>query len=72
MSLLYNAENAYGFPRGFKRKQQVVRKFQVGSIVKKKKKIYLLIQEIHETGIQSLGRKDPLEEEMASHSSILV
>ena len=39
MSLLYNAENAYGFPRGFKRKQQVVRKFQVGSIVKKKKNL---------------------------------
>ena len=27
--------------------------------------------EIQETGVQSLGREDPLEEEMAIHSSIL-
>ena len=28
-------------------------------------------QEIRETPVQSLGREDPLEEGMASHSSIL-
>ena len=48
----------------------MARKFQNGSIVKKKK-IHLLIQEIQETGIQSLGREDSLEEEMATQSSIL-
>ena len=29
------------------------------------------IQETQETWVQSLGRKDPLEKEMATHSSIL-
>ena len=29
------------------------------------------MQEIQETQVQSLGREDPLEEEMATHSSIL-
>ena len=29
------------------------------------------MQEIQETQVQSLGWEDPLEEEMASHSSIL-
>ena len=29
------------------------------------------MQEIQETGVRSLGREDPLEEEMATHSSIL-
>ena len=29
------------------------------------------MQEMHETQVQSLGWEDPLEEEMASHSSIL-
>ena len=29
------------------------------------------MQETEETRIQSLGREDPLEEEMATHSSIL-
>ena len=29
------------------------------------------MQEIHETQVQYLGQEDPLEEEMASHSSIL-
>ena len=28
-------------------------------------------QEMQETWVQSLGREDPLEEEMATHSSIL-
>ena len=41
-------------------------------MVKKKKKICLLIQEMQETRIQSLGWEDPLEEETATHSSILV
>ena len=31
----------------------------------------LVIQEIWETQVQSLGQKDPLEEGMATHSSIL-
>ena len=34
----------------------------------KKKKIMLLVQEME---VQSLGQEDPLEEEMATHSSIL-
>ena len=38
---------------------------------KKKKKILLPMQEMQETWVQSLGWKDPLEEEMAPHSSIL-
>jgi len=29
------------------------------------------MQEMQETGILSLGQEDPLEEEMATHSSIL-
>ena len=29
------------------------------------------MQETHETWVQSLGREDPLEKEMATHSSIL-
>ena len=29
------------------------------------------VQELRETQVQSLGQKDPLEEEMATHSSIL-
>ena len=29
------------------------------------------VQEIKDTGVQSLGREDPLEEEIASHSSML-
>ena len=29
------------------------------------------MQETQETGIQSVGQEDPLEEEMATHSSIL-
>ena len=31
----------------------------------------LLMQEMQETQVQSLGREDPLEEEMATHSRIL-
>ena len=30
------------------------------------------VQETQETWVQSLGREDPLEEGMATHSSILV
>jgi len=30
-----------------------------------------VMQETQETGIQSLGQKDPLEKEMTTHSSIL-
>ena len=29
------------------------------------------MQEIKDTGVQSLGREEPLEEEIASHSSML-
>ena len=29
------------------------------------------MQELQETRVQSLGQEDPLEEEMATHSSIL-
>ena len=29
------------------------------------------MQETHETRVSSLGREDPLEKEMATHSSIL-
>ena len=35
------------------------------------KRIHLLMQEIQETQVQSLGWENPLEEGMATHSSIL-
>ena len=35
-----------------------------------KKRILLPVQEKQEMWVQSLGQKDPLEEEMATHSSI--
>ena len=35
------------------------------------KKIHLPVQETQETWAQSLGREDPLEEELTTHSSIL-
>ena len=38
--------------------------FPSGSVVKK-------LPEVQETRVQSLGREDPLEEGMATHSSIL-
>ena len=38
---------------------------------KKKKKIHLPMQETQETRIQFMGWEDPLEKEMATHSSIL-
>ena len=41
-----------------------LRGFPGGSVVK-----YLL--PMQETGVQSLGREDPLEKEMATHTSIL-
>ena len=41
-----------------------LRGFPGGSVVK-----YLL--PMQETGVQSLGREDPLEKEMATHSNIL-
>ena len=37
----------------------------------KKKKIQLPVQETEETWVRSLGLEDPLEKEMATHSSIL-
>ena len=42
--------------------------FHGGSVVKN----LPAIQELQETGVQSLGWEDPLEEGMATHSSILV
>ena len=46
---------------------------QVALVVKKKKKkkICLPMQETQETWVPSLGREDPLEEEMATHTIIL-
>ena len=41
--------------------------FPGGSVVKKKKKTPIPMQE---TWVQSLGREDPLEKEMVTHSSI--
>ena len=41
--------------------------FPSGSVVKNPP----AMQEMHETSVQSLGREDPLEEGMATHSSIL-
>ena len=38
---------------------------------KKKKKIHLLVQEPQKMQVQSLDGEDPLEEEMATHPSIL-
>ena len=35
------------------------------------KKVYLPVQEPSETQVQYLGWEDPLEKEMATHSSIL-
>ena len=35
------------------------------------KKICLSMQEMQETRVQSLGQENPLEEEMATHSSVL-
>ena len=34
-------------------------------------RVHLLMQEPQERWVQSLGQGDPLEEEMATHSSIL-
>ena len=34
-------------------------------------RIYLLMQEMQETKVRSLGREDPLEKETATHFSIL-
>ena len=44
--------------------------FPGGSVVKKKK-IHLTMQETQETWARSLGQEGPLEEETATHSSIL-
>ena len=40
-------------------------------VKKKKKKIYLTMQEMQEMWVQSLRQEDPLEKGMATHSSIL-
>ena len=41
---------------------------QVAQVVKK---MYLPMQETKEMQVRSLGREDPLEKELAAHSSIL-
>ena len=51
----------------FDRKQQN----SVKQLSLKKKKIHLPMQETQETQVQSLGRGDPLENVMATHSSFL-
>ena len=38
---------------------------------KKKKRIFLPMQEMQEMPVRSLGQEDPLEKEMATHSSTL-
>ena len=43
----------------------------MAQLEKRKKKTHLTMQETQETQIQSLGQKDPLQKEMATHSSIL-
>ena len=42
------------------------------SLVAQWLRIYLPMQELQETQILSLGQADPLEKEMATHSSVLV
>ena len=44
-----------------------LRGFLDGSVVKN----WLATQQRQETGVRSLGQEDPLEEEVATHSSIL-
>ena len=46
----------------------ILSSFQGGSVVKG---ICLPMQKMQETPVQSLGQKDSLEEDMATHSSIL-
>ena len=52
---------------GQQEKTFILPKFYSGSAVKN----LLTVQEMLETWVQSLGREDPLEEGMATHSSIL-
>ena len=49
-----------------RKKQIILHKFDSGSAVKN----LLIVQEMLETWVQSLGREDPLEEEMGTHSSL--
>ena len=44
--------------------------FPVGSVVKNPP-LLLLVEAMQEAWIRSLNQEDPLEEEMATHSSIL-
>ena len=50
-----------------RKKQIILHKFDSGSAVKN----LLIVQEMLETWVQSLGREDPLEEGMETHFSIL-
>ena len=45
---------------------------KVASLLAQQVKNLPAVQETQETWVQSLGREDPLEEGMATHSSILV
>ena len=52
---------------GQQEKSFILPKFDFGSAVKN----LLAVQKMLETWVQSLGQEDPLEEGMATHSSIL-
>ena len=53
----------------FGKRQKSIMASQVAQWLKKK--IHLPMQEMQETLVRSLGQEDPLEQEMATHSSIL-
>ena len=60
-------ELSYGALELFKKLLFVFLGFPGGSV----EKILLAVQETQEMQVQSLGQEDPLEEGMATHSSIL-
>ena len=49
----------------------VVNRCLWSSLVAQWKRIHLPMQETQEVRVRSLGQEDPLEEEMATHSSII-
>ena len=57
---------AYRISKGLESDGQGLMGFPGGAVVK----IHLPMQEMQEMPIRSLGREDPLEKEMATHSSI--
>ena len=54
-----------------KGKMVVVNRCLWSSLVAQWKRIHLPMQETQEVRVRSLGQEDPLEEEMATHSSII-